>query len=106
MVASLHDCTHGLTGFDRRSYNPNAILELLGMVLRGLEGLDHHVAIVCASAIDHLATYVFEKSQLEPTNPYVGWQHHSTTAQPSHPQHTIACACESCARVCVWFENV
>ena len=54
-----------------RSYNPNAILELLGMVLRGLEGLDTHVAAVCSSAIDHLATYVFEKSHLDPAkDPY------------------------------------
>ena len=41
------------------------------MVLRGLEGLDGHVATVCSAAIDHLATYVFEKSHHDPAkDPY------------------------------------
>ena len=41
------------------------------MTLRGLEGLDEHVAAVCSSAIDHFAAYVFDKSRADPKDPYV-----------------------------------
>lgn len=54
-----------------RQYNANAIMELLAMTFRGLTGLDEHVATVCSSAIDHFASYVFEKKRFDPKqNPY------------------------------------
>ena len=42
------------------------------MTFRGLTGLDEHVATVCSSAIDHFASYVFEKKRFDPKqNPFV-----------------------------------
>lgn len=46
------------------------------MARSGLMGLDEHVATVCSNAIDHFATYVFDKSRLDPNNPYVKFYMH------------------------------
>ncbi len=59
-------CAVCLYVFPRRAYNPVAIMQLLGMIMKGLEGLDDHVALVCSNAIDHFATYAFEKKRLDP----------------------------------------
>ena len=67
-----------------KTYNPNAIMELLGMTLKGLEGLDEHVATVCSSAIDHFATYVFEKKRLDPSkDPFAAKIKHCLQLKPT-----------------------